>query len=155
MRARGDAFWRCERGTAAVEFAIIALVLVSLLVAVVDFGRTLYVKNQLSYLADQATRMVLLNPAISDATLETELRALPGLYLDVADTDDPAPLQAADKFPGVSRADKFGWVSHKNVEEQNEYSHFNCKNVTAISRKINHDNIRLGKKPFQTNCIHR
>ena len=53
---------RCEAGTAAVEFAIISMVFISLCVGIVDFGRTLYVKNQLSFLADQATRTVLVNP---------------------------------------------------------------------------------------------
>lgn len=68
---------RCLRhagGTAAVEFAIISVVLIAICIAFVDFGRTLYVKNQLSYLADQATRKVLLDPDITDATLTTELR---------------------------------------------------------------------------------
>ena len=63
----------CELGTAAVEFSIISVVLIGLCIAIVDFGRTLYVKNQLSFLADQATRAVLLNPAIANATLEATL----------------------------------------------------------------------------------
>lgn len=67
--------WRREDGAAAVEFSIISVVLVALLIGIVDFGRTLYVKNQLSYLADQATRKVLIDPAITDATLESELAA--------------------------------------------------------------------------------
>lgn len=64
---------RCEVGTAAIEFAIISVVLISLCVGIVDFGRTLYVKNQLSFLADQATRAVLLDPDITDATLTARL----------------------------------------------------------------------------------
>lgn len=64
---------RCERGAAAVEFAIISLVLISLCIAIVDFGRTLYVKNQLSYLADQATRTVLVNPGVTNGALQTTL----------------------------------------------------------------------------------
>ena len=65
---------RCTRGAAAVEFAIISLVLVTLAIGIVDFGRTLYTKNQLSFLADQATRKLLLNPNLSSTTLESELR---------------------------------------------------------------------------------
>lgn len=65
----------CDRGAAAVEFAIISMVLITLLIGIVDFGRTLYVKNQLSFLADQAARAVLLDPGIADATLEADLRA--------------------------------------------------------------------------------
>lgn len=64
---------RCERGAAAVEFAIISVVLITLCIGIVDFGRTLYVKNQLSYLADQATRAVLIDPTVTTAALETNL----------------------------------------------------------------------------------
>ena len=66
--------WRCTGGAAAVEFAIISVVLIALCIGIVDFGRTLYVKNQLSFLADQATRKLLLNPTLATSTLETELR---------------------------------------------------------------------------------
>ncbi len=65
---------RCQSGAAAVEFAIVSVVFLSLVVGIVDFGRTLYVKNQLSFLADQAARKVLINPGISNATLTDELR---------------------------------------------------------------------------------
>lgn len=79
---------RCESGAAAVEFAIISMVFISLCVAIVDFGRTLYVKNQLSFLADQATRTVLVNPAVTDAALQATL---------IADftAGDPADLTVA------------------------------------------------------------
>lgn len=60
---------RCTRGAAAVEFAIISVVFVGLLIAIVDFGRTLYIKNQLSFLADQATRTMLITPSTADATI--------------------------------------------------------------------------------------
>lgn len=65
---------KCQRGAAAVEFAIISVVLIMLLVGIVDFGRTLYVKNQLSFLADRAARSVLVDPNITDTSLETTLR---------------------------------------------------------------------------------
>lgn len=60
---------RCERGVAAVEFAIVSVLLITLIIGGIDMGRTFYVKNQLSYLADQATRAVLMDPGVSDATL--------------------------------------------------------------------------------------
>ena len=67
--------WRCTGGAAAVEFAIISMVLITLTIGIVDFGRTLYVKNQLSFLADQATRKLLINPTLATSTLESELRS--------------------------------------------------------------------------------
>ena len=65
--------WRCTSGAAAVEFSIISLVLVTVAIGIIDFGRTLYTKNQLSFLADQATRRLLIDPATSSGTLESEL----------------------------------------------------------------------------------
>ena len=67
--------WRCTGGAAAVEFAIVSVVLITLTIGIVDFGRTLYVKNQLSFLADQATRKLLINPTLATSTLESELRS--------------------------------------------------------------------------------
>lgn len=64
----------CTLGAAAVEFAIVSTVLIGLLIATVDFGRTIFTKNQISSLADQAVRKVLIDPGISSATLESELR---------------------------------------------------------------------------------
>ncbi len=64
----------CTRGAAAVEFAIISVVLIMLLIGIVDFGRTLYIKNQISFLADRAVRSVMLHPDIDGAALAAELR---------------------------------------------------------------------------------
>ena len=75
MRPLARRFRACTRGAAAVEFAIVSTVLIGLLVATVDFGRTLFTQHQISSLADQAVRKVLLDPGISSATLESELRA--------------------------------------------------------------------------------
>lgn len=66
---------RCERGVAAVEFAIVGVVLMTLLIGGIDMGRTFYVKNQLSFLADQAARQVLVDPDVADATLQADLAA--------------------------------------------------------------------------------
>lgn len=89
---------KCERGAAAVEFAIISMVLISLCVGIVDFGRTLYVKNQLAFLADQATRSVLVNPAITNAQLQATLEA----DFNAGDPDDLAVNIAAETVAGTS-----------------------------------------------------
>ena len=64
----------CTRGAAAVEFAIVSGVLIMLLIGIVDLGRTLYIKNQISFLADRAARKILIDPDIPQAALETYLR---------------------------------------------------------------------------------
>ena len=83
----------CTRGTAAVEFALISVVLIGLLMGILDFGRTIYVKNQVSYLADRAARKVLLDPDISNSKLEAELRD--GF---TAGNADDLTVSIADKF---------------------------------------------------------
>ena len=63
--------WRCERGVAAIEFAVVGVVLIALTIGAFEFGRALFVKHQLSLLADEASRTVMLNPGVSDASLQT------------------------------------------------------------------------------------
>lgn len=63
---------RCDAGAVAIEFAIISLVMILVCLAVIEFGRGLYVRNQLSYVADYAARMILLD--IPDSDLEAEIR---------------------------------------------------------------------------------
>lgn len=92
------ALLHCARGTAAVEFAIIGWLLVALCIATIDFGRTYYTKNQISALADRAARKLLLNPDITDAALEAELR-------DGFSAGDPAELTiqiSSDTVGGTS-----------------------------------------------------
>jgi Flp pilus assembly protein TadG len=60
---------RCECGGAAIEFAIIGSLLVFGCIATLEFGRALYVLNELSYAADVAEREVLMDSEISDADL--------------------------------------------------------------------------------------
>ena len=65
----------CTRGAAAVEFAIVSMILITLVIGTIDFGRTLFTQHQISSLADQALRKVMIDPDISAGTLESELRA--------------------------------------------------------------------------------
>ena len=73
-RHEGRGLRACTRGAAAVEFAIVSGVLIMLLIGILDVGRALWVQNQISFLADQAVRRVLLDPAISEEDLEAALR---------------------------------------------------------------------------------
>ena len=88
----------CTLGAAAVEFAIISMVLIALLIGMIDFGRTLFTQHQISSLADQAVRKVLLNPGISSATLESELRA----EFTAGNADDLAVGVTSETADGIS-----------------------------------------------------
>jgi Flp pilus assembly protein TadG len=65
----------CTLGAAAVEFAIVSAVLIGLCIATIDFGRAFFAQHQISSLAEQAVRKVLIDPDIASGTLESELRA--------------------------------------------------------------------------------
>jgi Flp pilus assembly pilin Flp len=60
-RARLRAFRRDERGTALVEFALIAPLLFLLLFGIIDFGRALNYYNQVTQLAGQGARAAVVN----------------------------------------------------------------------------------------------
>lgn len=82
MRIR-DRFRVSESGSVAIEFGIVGLLVIVLCIGTVEFGRALYLANELSYAADRGTRLVLLNPAVSDTDVKAEVRA----NLRLANTD--------------------------------------------------------------------
>lgn len=88
------AILRCDRGVAAVEFAIVSMVFFTLVIGGIDMGRTFYIKNQLSHLADQASRSVLMDPDVSDTALtnfvQTEFSAGDAGQITVTVTSETA-----------------------------------------------------------------
>lgn len=78
MRRRSSPFTRsasCDAGSVAVEFSIVCLALIALALGTIEFGRGLNYRNQLSQAADFGARRILLNPAISDDAVKTEVRS--------------------------------------------------------------------------------
>lgn len=65
---------RCVAGSAAVEFAIIAMVVILVCVGMIEVGRGLYVYNEIAYAADVGARKILLKNTITDANLKTAIR---------------------------------------------------------------------------------
>lgn len=65
----------CQTGAAAVEFAIVGMVLMLVILGVIEFGRGLNIRNQLSFAADFAARRILTDRQISDSALESEMRS--------------------------------------------------------------------------------
>ncbi|QDA35750.1 pilus assembly protein (plasmid) [Paracoccus liaowanqingii] len=62
-------FYHCASGAAAIEFAMVFLTFISLLLGIVEFGRALFLRNQLAFAADIAIRHVLLNPPTTNSDL--------------------------------------------------------------------------------------
>jgi Flp pilus assembly protein TadG len=70
---------RCERGTAVVEFALVALPLFLIVFGILDFGRALNYYNDVTQLAGQGARAAVVNQnidgTVADATFQTKLAA--------------------------------------------------------------------------------
>lgn len=62
--------FRQRRGAAAIEFAFVSVPLVLLAVGTVDFGRTLFAQNSLSYAADVGARLIFLDNTVADTDVE-------------------------------------------------------------------------------------
>lgn len=60
--------FRREDGTAAIEFALIGLLLILVSVGTIEVGRALFLYNELAHAADRAARLVMIQPA--DASVE-------------------------------------------------------------------------------------
>lgn len=65
----------CQVGSTSVEFAIIATILILVTFGVIEFGRGLNVRNQLSLAADYGARTILIDKKISDSALVSEIRS--------------------------------------------------------------------------------
>ena len=65
----------CQAGTTAVEFAIIGPVLVLVSLGVIELGRGLNIRNQLSQAADYGARKILIDKQISDSALGNTVRS--------------------------------------------------------------------------------
>ena len=68
MRAIRD-IARSDDGAAAIEFAIIVWALIFVCLGIIELGRGLHVRNEMSYAADLAARRILTFEAYSGAVL--------------------------------------------------------------------------------------
>lgn len=74
MKPLCQRFWQSRTGTAAIEFALVALMAITLFLGIIEFGRGLYMRNQMSYAVDIAARKILTDPAAAESELETLIR---------------------------------------------------------------------------------
>jgi Flp pilus assembly protein TadG len=56
-------------GAAAVEFAIVGSTFILLSIGIIDFGRNFLILHQMNHIADQISRVLMLNPTVSSADL--------------------------------------------------------------------------------------
>lgn len=67
-------FARRTEGTTAIEFAIVALPLILLLLGTLEFGRVLFIQNEMARAADRGVRTLLVTADAPLSTIETQIR---------------------------------------------------------------------------------
>ena len=91
-------FLRGDRGTAALEFGIVAPLLILLLVAVMEFGRMYWVRDSVQYAAEQTARWAMVNTAATDSQLQARALA----QFDGVSGGTPAVSIGRDTANGVN-----------------------------------------------------
>jgi Flp pilus assembly protein TadG len=86
---------RCQSGATAVEFAIVCLPLLLLAIGTVEFGRALYVRNNLAYAADVAARKVLIGQVPAASSEEEALAKLDAAARDAFGSGERDLLQVS------------------------------------------------------------
>lgn len=84
-------------GAAALEFALTGMPFILLLLGLIEFGRGLHIRTALDAAADRAQRAILIDPAASTGTLETEIRNT----FNVGQPDRLAITYAIDSSSGI------------------------------------------------------
>ncbi len=84
---------RCQSGATAVEFCLVCLPLFLLALGIVEFGRALYLENNLSYAADMAARKVLIGQVGRDLTESEAYSKIETVIRENLDIGDPASVQ--------------------------------------------------------------
>lgn len=64
----------CDRGSAAVEFAILLPVFLAFLLGVVEFGRAMWIRQTLQFAVEEATRYAIANTAAADTLVSQRAR---------------------------------------------------------------------------------
>jgi len=55
---------------------MVGLTVILLSVGIIEFGRGLYLRNELTYLVDLAARQILIRPGVPDDRLQDEIRSV-------------------------------------------------------------------------------
>jgi Flp pilus assembly protein TadG len=66
---------RAESGATALEFAIVASAFVVVAMGIIEFGRSLQVRNEMAYAMDWGARTVLMNASASEADIADAIKA--------------------------------------------------------------------------------
>ena len=72
----GRGLGRDDSGAVAIEFAIVGTLLIAASLGIIEFGRAMQVRNELSFAADFAARQVLTDDTVADSVVESKIREI-------------------------------------------------------------------------------
>jgi Flp pilus assembly protein TadG len=87
IRRRLGHLSRDQRGTAAIEFAMIAPVFFGLLIGIVDVGRYMWTLNTMQYAIDQAVRTGVVQQLLPEDVEEQVKQSLAGLNTETVEVE--------------------------------------------------------------------
>ena len=125
--------WRDRRGGAAIEFAVIAPFLFTLVLGSVDLGRMFYVGQGLQYAAEQGARYYTVNPTTASSNVTTQIQTyMPGgmgpsvnvSYADAASCNSNSSVTCTT----ITATYSFAFVA--------SYLRLGTKTITATSQAV-------------------
>lgn len=99
-----------EGGAAAIEFALIGMLLIVVSIGTIEGGRALFIFNELAHAADRAARAIMIDPGISASDLADQVRdenLLTGLAPDLVTVTPGAVVDSGITFRTVRLAYPF------------------------------------------------
>jgi Flp pilus assembly protein TadG len=73
-RAQLSRFWRCDKGVNAVEFALVAPIVIAILLATLQVGVIFFAQAYLETVAEQGARLVLTNQAANSGWTQDQFK---------------------------------------------------------------------------------
>jgi Flp pilus assembly protein TadG len=125
--------WCDHRGGAAIEFAVIAPFLFTLVLGSLDVGRMFYVGQGLQYAAEQGARYYTVNPTTASSNVTTQIQAfMPGgmgssvnvVYSDAASCNSSSSVTCTT----ITATYAFSFIA--------SYLGLGTKTITATSQAI-------------------
>ena len=88
---------RCQRGVAAVEFALVALLFFTLLIGIMEFGRWLYTLNAANEATRWGARLAVVCSISDEPDIKAKIQVMGGIPVDNIVIDyEPSPCDESN-----------------------------------------------------------
>ncbi|MBS0520184.1 MAG: pilus assembly protein [Proteobacteria bacterium] len=120
-------------GNAAIEFAFVAPVLITLLLGAMEFGRMLYVRQGLEYATESAARYYSMNPTSSQSSITSYLQ---GKMVGTSGSDISVSYASTSNCNSNSAVTCTMITATYTFSFAEKYLGFGSKTLTATSQAV-------------------